>query len=119
MKTQHENLSDSNSQEKDKLINSIAEVLKKHCTSRYDVECFINSVTASSEFIEELQAHRHDIVFKIRSIEEVLKSHGTDKDLTVFKEISEIFISGLILSGHLKEGNHLIYQMDDDLQAVI
>lgn len=109
----------SEKQECGMMIDSIAETLKKHCATRYDVESFLNSLTGSSKFVEELQMHRHDITFKFREIAGVLKSHGTKENIELFEEISDIFLSGLILSGQLSPGNQLIYRMNNDLQSII
>lgn len=119
MKTQKVNQSESERLEKETLINSIAEVLKKHCATRHDVECFIISLIGSSEFIAEMQAHEHNIIYRIQGVLNILRSHGTKEDIDLFEEISNSFLSGMILSGHLKEGNHLIYQMSKDLNSGI
>jgi len=100
------------------LIETIAGILKKHCKEEYDVESLINSITASNEYIQELQAPRSEIIYDIRKIEDLIRKNGDDKLITLFREVFDVFLQGMILSGHLRHGNELIYQMSDDLHSL-
>lgn len=115
----NQNQPESDRLETDKLINSLAEVLKKHCATKYDAECFINSLLECSKFLDEFQAHRHDVVYNISVIKDILKNHAELKNALLFEFMSNIFITGMILSGQVKTGNQLIYEMSEELESII
>lgn len=108
----------SDQMEKESLIDFIAEVLKKHCTTRHDVESVICAITGANEFLSAQLATRNDIVYDIRIIEDIVRSRGDIKLQDACSDVSDTFIRGMILSGQLNTGCQLIWAMSDDLNSL-
>lgn len=103
---------------KDKHIIKFTEALKKHCKTDCDLNEIVFALKDVMTFMSELQGPLDSIIFNIREIEDIIRTHGNKEKLEVFQELSDCFIRGMIISGRNSNGISLIYQMEKDLNEI-